>query len=930
MTRPIKAIQAVAALAPEAFVVERLCALATAPYRRGAAVLPIPLAAAADPAEAQVPAYDFREYLARHGALPKAPRYVLAPLRDIGADALEVRVDYVEDFEVSPSPVHSIRIELPAQTPAGLSFALPLPETAGPNLRLLRLRPEPPGLGDPASAFRLLALLGDVAKLLWILGREKDELAALAAEVAAQRSLPRARRAGLDLLGEDLRVPRFPPRAASYDPATAALYHLEETELTPRGMLLDETARFGAAGHPARNHGATGGAAGRFGHGVKLSAAGEEGYFHIPHHADFDIPAERGFTAELFLELDPVAQGAISGETGERVVLLKGSLDTDGALDSPGWSLTLGEHRGIANNPRFTLNDGTRQVEVFADLDLGDGTFHHLAAVLDRGARRARLDVDGRRTASVPATLDAVSNTEDVWVGRAPGAGGGESAHGLAATVDELRFSRLARSDFHPLLGEGDDAYRRRLAIFKSWILPTPGALEAALNAEGPIDEVDDPFEVIERDRPIHGAVRRLRIAPREIAVGQRLAWNGDPRATAEAVCGRPEDEPDMRPELLIVHQYTNVRHPDADADARRMQAITARRLDALADLVARRADRFAHLTVERAYDPEASDLHRVGRALVLRHNRLTPGALAAAAHVAGFDFTANRGENVFVAVAAEIGARLEITPVRPPARRDSEVDVYVGRGLDLELRQTDLPASTAFEWTLIPCADGRGRLVAHSADPAELRTAPHRRRRVRLVAEAAGDLWLRVEARFDGVTATGGLRLRIAARVAERPTSVPETAEIRRADGTALPETLLLGETEELELHLVEPAGPGEHHWSLTSLGHGGARLRGERRANPRLVPEAPGEIELAALFVEEAPDTTDPYSFEVRLRPESADAGAILPKDRYDLVMNLLSHFHPIGVEVVTRQLREHVAELADDPAGIYPGYTYPDFQV
>ena len=42
-----------------------------------------------------------------------------------------------------------------------------------------------------------------------------------------------------------------------------------------------------------------------------------------------------------------------------------------------GWALTIGSFRGFDHNVRFSLSDGTTEVELFADRDLGDGVFHH-------------------------------------------------------------------------------------------------------------------------------------------------------------------------------------------------------------------------------------------------------------------------------------------------------------------------------------------------------------------------------------------------------------------------------------------------------------------------------------------------------------------------------------------------------------------------
>ena len=42
----------------------------------------------------------------------------------------------------------------------------------------------------------------------------------------------------------------------------------------------------------------------------------------------------------------------------------------------------------------------------------------------------------------------------------------------LLGVVEEVRFSSVARTDFHPVLGENDASYRQRLRFFRRWVLP--------------------------------------------------------------------------------------------------------------------------------------------------------------------------------------------------------------------------------------------------------------------------------------------------------------------------------------------------------------------------------------------------------------------------------------------------------------------------
>jgi hypothetical protein len=54
------------------------------------------------------------------------------------------------------------------------------------------------------------------------------------------------------------------------------------------------------------------------------------------------------------------------------------------------------------------------------------------------------------------------------------------------------------------------------------------------------------------------------------------------------------------------------------------------------------------------------------------------------------------------------------------------------------------------------------------------------------------------------------------------------------------------------------------------------------------------------------------------------------VIRKDQYDLLMNMLNELHPVGVEVSTRIVREHVIELRESLLDVFPGYTFPDFRL
>ncbi|HRC88212.1 MAG TPA: hypothetical protein PK413_21705, partial [Thermoanaerobaculia bacterium] len=339
--------------------------------------------------------------------------------------------------------------------------------------------------------------------------------------------------------------------------------------------------------------------------------------------------------------------------------------------------------RGIANNPRFAARVAGQSFAAFADLDLADGRFHHLAASLDRARGRLRLYLDGELKAESAFALGAVANAQPVRVGRS------NLGHALSGILDELRFSALARSEFAPVLGEGDEAYRRRLAIFERWLLPSPKELLAALNSAVEIAGDPEPLVLVEKDRPLARALATTRLVPGSLPAGTGIDLEGNVRGSVEAACGRPEDEPKLPPELFFRHD--DARATYASEAGRRMQAPL---VAALEELLARLPVGPDKLAIDAAYDPEGEGLQRVGRALFCHHPTVGAGELAALAHRAGFGWVENRGARVFAAVAA--GHRLTVEVVPPaPAEQPPGGDLFTGKLLDLSVGPVGLPAAT-------------------------------------------------------------------------------------------------------------------------------------------------------------------------------------------------------------------------------------------
>jgi hypothetical protein len=1009
----------------------------TLPYRRGAETFEVPFLVdtkGVTPVDSVHYEPNFQEYRARYQADPPEPRYVLYLKTVGGTGDLDVEVGYL-----FAGAMGTATVRVPAGTLAGSSFAIPLPPHADATLRITSFRQLPVSLPDNGrDHFGIVVLLGNVAKLAWVIGGEKDQLRAQLERTQLQRHVEQAAGFSLDALGADLRVPRFPARAYSFDGDTLALYHLDDA-VPDGGTVADETSRFGLPGHPARNKGGSSGTLAKFGNGLRIPGPSGVGALEILSHPDFDMPAERSFTVELFLEAE-----AVSGPA-PAVVALKGALDGAGVLTSPGWSLTLGSFRGFGTNLRWAGSDGVRRFELFADVDLADAAFHHVAGVIDRTVQTASLAVDGSVVArTVVGALGALTNAESVRIGRSA------TAHQLAGIVDEIRLSSVARREFDPVLGEGDGSYRRRLAIFRRWRLPSAAELLRTINGMIKINGQPDSFVLIEKDRPGESASALLRVLPAALGPGQSITADGDPLG------GEPEDTPDFRAMYLVRHDRAGVDY-GADDNHHRMQAALRRALDSLLDLLAADPPVAGTLKVNGAFDPDAeAPLQRIGRALLLGHSTLPPEKLAVFAHRAGFDFVRNDGTQVYTSVAAgeELDIVIEPRPVSEIPLDGS--DAFAGRVLDLHIDPATLPPQGSIRWVLIACGAGRATLLAHPADPPTLKTPVTARSHVRLRADAPGAITVRVEHTLDRRTATGtreltftidqladgqtiagdGTRAAVEADVSGSPErvneiylvtpalpfnfgadpnhkrmqivlekplirlaaligkagapaanlevlkcfdpadpglhragrairlrhaglapevlgalvhqaglafvsrsgneiygSVPPGPKVEIAQGGTLAPLsgeVTVGSPADLEVRFTAKPAAGSYNWSVQPAGLGRGSLDFLLRPKVKLTPTRPGLLELNATYLEDDAGTAVPYTFEIRLKPSLDVPETVILKAQYDLLMNILNYFHPIGVEVVTRKIREHVVEIKDDLLAVFPGYTYPDFRM
>ncbi|HWE37622.1 MAG TPA: LamG domain-containing protein [Isosphaeraceae bacterium] len=465
----------------------------TAPYARGASSQPLGLEP--DPSlagQSKVEGYSFAVFQARFGiqAADLDVTYVLMLQADLGGGPAAVEIDHT-------GPSSPARLLVPADALPGQSFVVPIPVEDG--LVFLEAFREHPVPAAGADRWSLTALLGNTARLLWLLLNEPQVVSATTADVAAQDHVLTARGASLDRLGEALGVPRrLPsPYRLDLDTDTLALYHLDDA-VAP---VLDATHD-----HPGDNLGATRGVTGRFGNACTFGPAGA---ITIPDATAFEIAADQSFTVEAFVRLPrPVPAEALA-------VLAVKRPKFDSVAGS-GWLLSATYLAAGSLRFAFSMTDQEGTVVQAATGDpvpLFEGWFH-IAGVLDRATRRVMLYLNGKLAAAVAAdALGAVVNYADIGLG-----GDRQGKSHLTGSLDEVQFSSVARADFSAVLGTTGKPY-------------TPDASTIALYH---LDETDD---WVDEDLGLHYGVNHgaTRGVPARFDAGLRFLGDPLPRPDSAA-----------------------------------------------------------------------------------------------------------------------------------------------------------------------------------------------------------------------------------------------------------------------------------------------------------------------------------------------------------------------------------------------------------
>ncbi|MFD7297819.1 LamG-like jellyroll fold domain-containing protein [Streptomyces sp. NPDC059897] len=1023
MTLPAALDAAAVALGAEA----RMARLLTAPFASGAEVLRlslVPVVGASHSAE--VSDYDFAGHLATSGRAP-TPSYVVRTLRDLGHDT-RVRVRVTDP--ALPGGRADAVVDFRAGRLAGESVPLVLPAGASGAARLARItvtrRSGTRFVAAPDSAaqgWAISALLGNTARLLWVLGGERDALRRHIARTARQRRLATAHGASLDLIGTDLAVPRFPPLPHAVDDHTVALYHLGDAAGSAPAAE-DATGRFpGRTAHHAAASGAVVlGVPGRYGTAAAFSGTGA---LTVPSDPALDVPADRDLTAECFVRPDLTASPAPDARVLARC-------DAAGL----GWSIEVGEFgRGPARSVRARVFDGGTELILHGDQPLPTDRFTHLALVLDRSAAACALWVGGvRADLRDTGPLGALAPAAPLTIG--PGSG-----TSLWATVDEVRISRVARRDFSPVLGESDEHYRRRLRIFQRWTLPTRVSLAGVLNeAVGTIDGVENPIVVDDSDGPMTRGHLLVRVVPSALAPGESIDAAGHRDAEESELYGDADDL-HIPPVLLLRHDRPRIDYaPAADGDPHLMQPPIARALDRLTDLVT-----FAlplRLRVSGAWLPGAGDARAAGRGVVLTHPAVAAPKLAALAHRAGFALVElvpqARGKAAAVYASCAPGTPVELAGPGPARPGEEGPSVEIGGTLRLSTSPA-LPADTEVHWSAARGGGPGGLRVTPSAtaglatveglragvvtvsldivhegfaatasvpvrvlpptvpfgtsiasdgslDPGrEAAGQPAERFDPRLLVEVSDaravfadadarrmqrGVGRRLRALLDALDGTPGRLTVLSAYVPVAPGAAPTLASQGRelllrhpgpslgrlaalAHGAGFSRVAVVGgavevlhraedliavggaalveEGDRVDLRVLpDPADVSATtrlSWASGPLAptRGQADVTTTSLPSVQLVGRRAGWVWVQATLREAGAD--GPYAMRVRLS-SSVPPNSTVTRDQYDLIMNVVRALHPLGVEVLTRDIRPAVVELAGN-SSVDPEYTYPKFR-
>ncbi len=370
-------------------------------------------------------------------------------------------------------------------------------------------------------------------------------------------------------------------------------------------------------------------------------------------------------------------------------------------------------------------------------------------------------------------------------------------------------------------------------------------------------------------------------------------------------------------------------------------------------------------LQVIEAYNPtDASNRrYRAGRALMLGHPTIAADGLGALAHQAGFDYVLRQGNQIYCSVAE--GELLEI--VQTPGLTTLGDELLTGLPVQNIATATQSGTTVTLTTTaahsfqvgmrvvitgvvtggVVAASGYNGAFTITAVSPTTLQYAAVGAGLANGTGGQATAAGFDLRVRFDqlpsqaiatatesGTTVTittlGAHGYQLGMRVAISGVSVAGYNGNYTINAVTITTFQYIAASSGLANGTGGTAAAGDYNWTVQPADLGNGTFDFSRRPQLVFTPTATGDAVLQVTYFEPAERTVAPYSFEIRFQPELDVPSTILPKDQYDLIMNLLNYFHPIGVEVVTGNLRQYVKEIEQNPQLAFPGYTYPDFRI
>jgi hypothetical protein len=370
-----------------------------------------------------------------------------------------------------------------------------------------------------------------------------------------------------------------------------------------------------------------------------------------------------------------------------------------------------------------------------------------------------------------------------------------------------------------------------------------------------------------------------LRVDPTTLADGHALDTIGNLDPDPTAIIGSPDAGFD--PAYLVTHAPSGAIDFGADPNNAKMQVVSRDALDALVALLAARATP-GHLQVTQAFVPGGAGVESVGRRLVLGHTTLDPSVLGALAS-RFFDYVARAGASVSAFMRPDTW--IEIGDAATTAPLPAEILL----GTPLNTNGPTAAANATLHFAAVPGTILPGMVIVDLTAPAAIPAG------TTVVSTTATTVVMSHDATGAGVGTGDVIQFDTPLNLAVVPSTLP----------------------------------PGTYNWSTRTIGAGAGSFDTLVRPSARFTPTKPGLLVLALTYVARDDSRAAPYNFEIRLKPALDVPGTFIPKDQYDIIMNVLDAFHPIGVEVRTDHIRKHVREIEQDSTKAFPAYSFPNFR-